>query len=414
MSIEVKVPVLPESVAEATIVAWHKKVGDSIRRDENLVDIETDKVILEVPSPVDGVLERISFDVDSVVNANQVIGLIKEGAVAEAAYNAASSPQALCDEPELSPAVRKILADNLLDAASLHGKIQGSGRDGRWLKKDIENYLANAKASPQPAAEDIGTTAPTPSALALNLPNNPLLKLSPEDDRLQKRVAMTGIRQKIAARAVLAQQQTATVTIFNEIDTSLVLDLCARYQDLFRQQHQSDLGYLAFFIKASVEALKRYPALNASIDGDEVIYHGFIDIGITLNSSRGQLIPVLRNVEHMNMADIEHAIHDFGSQIEDGSIDFADLDGGTFTITNSAVIGAALSTPVINLPQSACLGLHQIEKRPVVVDDAIVIRPMMSTALSYDQRLIDDQEAVAYLRLIKDLIEQPARMMLNI
>lgn len=417
MTADVKVPVLPESVAEATVVAWHKQVGESVRRDENLVDIETDKVILEVPATCDGVVTEILEDVDAIVTAGQVLAKIKEGEVASAPAADAPSQHtpAPTDTPErndaqdvASPAVRKLLQENNLQLNDVANTVAGTGKNGRLLKEDVLGYLESESAPKPPLA-------PTPTDSGLNTTfNTEPQKLTRAGDRPEKRVPMTSIRQQIADRALRARLSTSTITTFGEVDMQPILKLRNQHSAIFEDTHGTPLSELSFFVKACVEALKRYPTLNASIEDDHIIYHGYQDIGVTLGSSRGQLVPVLRNAEHMSVADMEQTLALYRSQVEDGSIDFEALQGGTFTLTNSGLIGSSMSTPILNSPQSAVLGLHKIEERPVVVDGEIVIRPMMNLALSYDQRLIDGEEAVSFLVMVKALLEDPARILLGV
>lgn len=418
MTADVKVPVLPESVAEATVVAWHKQVGESVRRDENLVDIETDKVILEVPATCDGVVTEILEDVDAIVTAGQVLAKITEGAVASTATDtptetqSASTPEHSDAQDTASPAVRKLLQEHNLELSTVAHAVVGTGKNGRLLKEDVLAYLERAP-SQTPVTEQPTTPTPTDSDLNTTFNTEPQ-KLTHESDRPEKRVLMTSIRQQIADRAIRARLSTSTITTFGEVNMQPILKLRDKHSAIFEETHGTPLSKLSFFVKACVEALKRYPTLNASIEDDHIVYHGYQDIGVTLGSSRGQLVPVLRNAEHMSVADIEQTLALYRSQVEDGSIDFEALQGGTFTLTNSGLIGSSMSTPILNSPQSAVLGLHKIEERPVVVDGEIVIRPMMNLALSYDQRLIDGEDAVSFLVLVKSLLEDPARILLGV
>lgn len=410
MSIEIKVPALPESVADATVATWHKQPGDTVVRDENLVDIETDKVILEVPAPADGVLLSIAENTDAVVVADQLLGVI-ELAAAGAVQPAKSAPEETAPEEtapvpakqaQLSPAVRSMLEEHNIDAAA----ITGSGKNGRILKEDVQKYIdsqtatASAGSKQAPAVKD-------------NVKHG-LETLTQAGDRTEKRVAMTRLRQRIAERLVGAQQTAAILTTFNEVNMQNVIDLRNKYKDKFADVHEVRLGFMSFFVRASVEALKRFPAVNASIDGNDVVYHGYQDIGVAVSSPRGLVVPVLRNAEHMSMADIEAAIADYGQKAQQGTLNVADLQGGTFTISNGGVFGSMMSTPILNPPQSAILGMHRTYERPVVENGEIVIRPMMYLALSYDHRIIDGKEAVQFLGTIKELLEEPARIMLNL
>ncbi|MGM0564038.1 MAG: 2-oxoglutarate dehydrogenase complex dihydrolipoyllysine-residue succinyltransferase [Pseudomonadota bacterium] len=458
MTTEVKVPQLPESVADATVAAWHKKPGDSVKRDENLVDIETDKVILEVPAPADGVLEEILEDAGATVTADQVLGKMKAGEPPAADSgksdkskkdedkNAAKSDKAddsdkqdkgagkkasksdekqkesgeksqkdnkaeqKSDESEskagsqpLSPAVRKLVEQHQLDSDD----IEGTGKNGRILKEDVLKYIESrpahesARMAREMSDEDKNNTqAPE--------------KLTTEGDRPEKRVPMTRLRKRIAERLVGAQQTAAILTTFNEVNMQPVMDLRSKFKDQFEKNHGVRLGFMSFFVKAAVEALKRFPEINASIDGDDIVYHGYQDVGVAVSSPRGLVVPVLRNAEHMSMADIEKTITQYGQQSKDGTLNVNDLQGGTFTITNGGVFGSLLSTPILNPPQSAILGMHQTKERPVVENGEIVIRPMMYLAVSYDHRIVDGKEAVQFLVTIKELLEEPARIMLNI
>lgn len=406
MSIEVKVPLLPESVADATIAAWHKKPGDAVKRDENLVDIETDKVILEVPAPADGVLEAINEEVGATVTANQIIGLLKEGAAPAATETqpAAAEPEVAADsEAQLSPAVRKLVTEHNIDV----NQIEGSGKNGRILKEDVIKFMEGRSAA------QTAKTAPQLSS-ADKVPAHSPEKLTTAGDRPEKRVPMSRLRQRIAERLVDAQQTAAILTTFNEVNMQPIMDLRAKYKDQFEKSHGVRLGFMSFFVKAAVEALKRFPEVNASIDGNDIVYHGYQDIGVAVSSPRGLVVPVLRNAEHMSMADIEQAITEYGNQAQDGSLAVEDLQGGTFTVSNGGVFGSMMSTPILNPPQSAILGMHKTQDRPVVENGEIVIRPMMYLALSYDHRIIDGKEAVQFLVTIKELLEEPARIMLNL
>ena len=403
MSIEVKVPVLPESVADATVAAWHKQPGDSVKRDENLVDIETDKVILEVPAPADGVLEEILQEVGATVTASQLLAKMKEGAVAPAPVAAAPAASEEISGAPLSPAVRKLVEEHKLDAST----IKGSGKGGRLLKEDILKHLES-----QPAAQTT-TTAPQLSA-AEKAPVHSPERLTSAGDRPEKRVPMTRLRQRIAERLVDAQQTSAILTTFNEVNMQPIMDLRSKYKEQFEKSHDVKLGFMSFFVRASVEALKRFPEINASIDGSDIVYHGYQDIGVAVSSPRGLVVPVLRNAEHMSMADVEQSIANYGLQAQDGKLAVEDLQGGTFTISNGGVFGSMMSTPILNPPQSAILGMHKTQERAVVENGEIVARPMMYLALSYDHRIIDGKEAVQFLVTIKELLEEPARIMLNI
>lgn len=414
MSIEVKVPVLPESVADATISVWHKKPGDSVTRDENLVDIETDKVVLEVPAPNDGVLTEIRETEGATVTANQIIGVVEAGA-AGSTEKQASTPAAQSSAPDksngqgesadqaLSPAVRKLIAEHNLDPAN----IQGSGKNGRILKEDVQKAIESPAPAAPPKQEQAATTAKAPA------PAQPEAEAN-EGPRAEKRVPMTRLRARIAERLLQAQANAAILTTFNEVNMQPVMDIRAKYKDSFLKQHDTKLGFMSFFIKASCEALKRFPEVNASIDGDDIVYHGFCDIGVAVSSPRGLVVPILRNAEHMSMAGIEQKIVDYGSQAKDGSLSIDDMTGGTFTISNGGIFGSLLSTPILNPPQSAILGMHKIQERPMVENGQVVVRPMMYLALSYDHRIVDGREAVQFLVAIKELLEDPARILLEV
>ena len=395
---EIKVPVLPESVADATIATWHVKTGEAVSRDQVLVDIETDKVVLEVVAQADGVMGEIVHAEGATVNAEQVIGHMTAGgapaaapaAKAEAAP-AAAAPAAESDEV-LTPSVRRLIAEKGLDAA----KIQGSGKNGRVTKEDVEKFLAGAPAAPAKAAAAVAAPAPV------------------QGDRSQKRVPMTRLRKTIANRLLEAKNSTAMLTTFNEVNMKPIMDLRKQYQDVFEKKHGIRLGFMSFYVKAVTEALKRFPEVNAAIDGDDIVYHNFFDVSIAVSTPRGLVTPVLRDCDKMNLAEIEKAIKDLAIKGRDGKLSMDDLTGGNFTITNGGVFGSLLSTPILNLPQSAILGMHKIQERPMAVNGKVEILPMMYLALSYDHRLLDGKEAVQFLVTIKDLLEDPARILLEI
>ncbi len=408
MSIEIKVPPLPESVSEATVVTWHKQPGDAVTRDENLVDIETDKVVLEVPAPADGVLGDIKAAEGDTVTADQILGTIEEqaaGAKADKPAQADKAPEssaAASGEQELSPAVRRLVAENDLDAS----KIEGTGPSGRITKEDVLRHMkgeapAPAKEEPAPAREE-PAAAPAPAAPV------------PAGERPERRVPMTRLRQRIAERLVEAQQTAAMLTTFNEVNMQPVMELRKRYKESFEKAHGARLGFMSFFVKAAVEALKRFPAVNASVDGTDIIYHGYYDIGIAVSTERGLVVPVLRDADHQSFAGIESSIVDFGKRAQAGKLSMDELTGGTFSITNGGIFGSLMSTPILNPPQSAILGMHKIQDRPMVENGEIVVRPMMYLALSYDHRIIDGREAVSFLVAIKDLVEDPARLLLEV
>ena len=417
MSTEVKIPQLPESVSDATIVSWHKRSGEAVKRDEILVDIETDKVVLEVPAPLDGVLGKILEDEGSVVTAGQVIGHIEEGSATPAEAPAAKAPTAAAKtetaqtELPLSPAVRKMVAEHGLDAS----QIVGTGKDGRLLKEDVLRHLeggapAEAKPAPEPAAEPAAPTAPASSPAPSTSGPAPVTALG----RTEKRVPMTRLRSRVAERLVEAQQTAAMLSTFNEVNMKPVMELRSQYKDRFEKRHGVRLGFMSFFVKAATEALKRFPEVNASIDGKDIVYHGFFDIGIAVSAPRGLVVPILRDTDSLNMPDIERKITEFGERATAGGLSMDDLTGGTFTISNGGVFGSLLSTPIINPPQSAILGMHRIQERPMAENGQVVIRPMMYLALSYDHRLIDGREAVQFLVTIKDMLEDPTRLLLEV
>ncbi|MCK5772076.1 2-oxoglutarate dehydrogenase complex dihydrolipoyllysine-residue succinyltransferase [Algiphilus sp.] len=416
MSIEVKVPALPESVSEATVATWHKKAGDAVKRDETIVELETDKVMLEVPAPADGVLEEVKHAEGASVSADDVIALIGEGASASAPAPAPAPEPAPASEPApepspepapepasadgdqpQSPAVRKLLAEHDLDASA----IAASGKGGRLTKADVEAHIANRKSEPAPGPAPAPAPAPAAPPAAAGA-------------REEQRVPMTRIRARIAERLVEAQSAAAMLTTFNEVDLHAVGELRKRHKDAFEKEHGIKLGYMSFFVKAAIEALKRYPVVNASIDGNDIVYHAYYDIGIAVSAPRGLVVPILRDADQLDFAEIENSIGEFGQRAKDNKLTMEDLTGGTFSITNGGVFGSMLSTPILNPPQSAILGMHGINERPVVVDGEIRIRPMMYLALTYDHRIIDGRDAVLFLRTIKECLEDPGRLLLRI
>ena len=395
---EIKVPVLPESVADATIATWHVKTGEAVSRDQVLVDIETDKVVLEVVAQADGVMGEIVHAEGATVLAEQVIGHMNAGAAAPAAAPAAkaeAAPAAAAPAAEsddvLTPSVRRLIAEKGLDAA----KIQGSGKNGRVTKEDVEKFLAGAPAAPAKAA-----AVAAPAAV--------------QGDRSQKRVPMTRLRKTIANRLLEAKNSTAMLTTFNEVNMKPIMDLRKQYQDVFEKRHGIRLGFMSFYVKAVTEALKRFPEVNAAIDGDDIVYHNYFDVSIAVSTPRGLVTPVLRDCDKMNLAEIEKAIKDLAIKGRDGKLAMDDLTGGNFTITNGGVFGSLMSTPIINPPQSAILGMHKIQDRVMVVDGKMEILPMMYLALSYDHRIIDGKESVGFLVTIKELLEDPTRILLDI
>ncbi|HDP88896.1 MAG TPA: 2-oxoglutarate dehydrogenase complex dihydrolipoyllysine-residue succinyltransferase [Thioalkalivibrio sp.] len=403
MSTEIRIPPLPESVADATIVTWHKQPGERVEQDENLVDIETDKVVLEVPAPAAGVLSRIEQDAGVTVTAGQLIGLLDEGA--KEAKN--DDRTAARHAPALSPAVRKLVHEHDLDPA----QIPGSGKDGRVLKEDVLAYLESLKS--KPAEEEPRPAARQPAAETRPPARRPPLALD-SGERPEKRVTMTRLRKRIAERLLEAQQTAAMLTTFNEVNMAPVMALRKTHRERFEKTHGVRLGFMSFFVKACIEALRRFPEVNASIDGDDIVYHGFFDIGVAVSSPRGLVVPILRDADQLGFAGIEKQIADLSQRAQDGKLDMEELTGGTFTLSNGGVFGSLLSTPILNPPQSAILGMHKIEERPVVEHGEIVIRPMMYLALSYDHRLIDGSSAVRFLVTIKDMLEDPARLLLEV
>jgi 2-oxoglutarate dehydrogenase E2 component (dihydrolipoamide succinyltransferase) len=402
MSIEVKVPQLPESVTDATLVAWHKKPGEPVGRDENLVDLETDKVVLEVPAPVAGVIKELKVENGATVTSGQVLAILEEGAAAAASKPAAAQPQAAASEPKaasaakLAPSAKRMVEENKLDV----GQIAGSGRDGRISKGDVIQHMAGTAAAPaKPAA-----AKPAP---AVKLP-------SPSGARTEQRVAMTRLRARIAERLVQAQSTAAMLTTFNEVDLTAINEIRARYKDKFEKKHGVKLGFMSFFVKASIEALRRFPAVNASLDGSDIVYHEYYDIGVAVSTDRGLMVPVLRNAELMSFAEIEVAVGAYAQKARDGSITLEELSGGTFTLTNGGVFGSLMSTPILNPPQVAILGMHKIQERPMVIDGEIKVRPMMYLALTYDHRIVDGRESVQFLVSIKEALEDPARLLLQL
>lgn len=401
MTIEIKAPTLPESVPDGTIATWHKNAGDVVKRDELLVDIETDKVVIEVVSPADGVLQKIIKTTGDTIVSNELIAIIEAGAAVSAAAKApeqkkSETPEPSvaeeADEPLLSPAAKKIAQENALDIEG----IKGTGKNGRVTKEDVLEAVAK-KSTPSAPTTDIHANIDTSSG------------------RIEERVPMSRLRAKVAERLLQASQTTAMLTTFNEVDMGPVMALRSRYKDLFEKSHDGvRLGFMSFFVRASIEALKRFPAVNASIDGNDIVYHGYQDIGVAVSSPRGLVVPVLRNADNMGLAQIEAQIREYGLKAQDGKLGIDDMTGGTFTISNGGVFGSLLSTPILNPPQTAILGMHKIQDRPMAVNGEVVIRPMMYLALSYDHRMIDGKEAVQFLVTIKDLLEDPARILLEI
>jgi 2-oxoglutarate dehydrogenase E2 component (dihydrolipoamide succinyltransferase) len=437
MTIEIQVPQLPESVADATLVAWHKQPGDTVKRDENLADLETDKVVLEVPAPANGVVRELKFKTGTVVTSGQVLAVIDEGASATAvterparespggtpssaaksapvpaAQSASGNGQARGGETsdKLSPSVRRLVEENKLDP----GAIPASGRDGRLTKSDVVDFLGKKPtpvterlARESPVRETDRAEPPAPIAPAARAP-------APATGRNDQRVPMTRLRQRIAQRLVEAQHTQALLSTFNEVDMTNVQELRARYKDRFEKEHGVKLGFMSFFVKAAIEALKKFPAVNGTIDGTDVIYHEYYDVGVAVSTERGLMVPIVRDADIKSFATIEKEIADYAKKAREGSIAIEDLTGGTFTITNGGVFGSLLSTPIVNAPQSAILGMHKTQERAVVVNGQVVARPMMYLAVTYDHRLIDGREAVQFLVTIKDCLEDPGRMLLGV
>lgn len=409
MTIEIKAPTFPESVQDGTIATWYKKPGESVSRDELIVDIETDKVVLEVVSPSDGKLEAVNKEEGDTVLSNEIIALIAEGekgSDSTASDSASSGSASSSDSGEVlaSPSAKKFAAENNVDLST----VTGTGKDGRIGKEDVVNALANPKAS-APKAE------PAPATESKSAAKSSASIDIPAGERVEKRVPMTRLRNRIAERLLEASQETAMLTTFNEVDMGPVMALRSKYKDQFEKLHNGTrLGFMGFFVKAAVEALKRYPVVNASIDGKDVVYHGYQDIGVAVSSDKGLVVPVLRNVENMGLADIEATIRDYGLRAREGKLSIDEITGGTFTITNGGVFGSLMSTPILNPPQSAILGMHKIQDRPMAVNGEVKILPMMYLALSYDHRLIDGKDAVQFLVGIKDMLEDPARILLEI
>jgi 2-oxoglutarate dehydrogenase E2 component (dihydrolipoamide succinyltransferase) len=416
MSIEIKVPALPESVTDATLVAWHKKVGETVRRDENLVDLETDKVVLEVPAPADGVLQEIRVEDGATVTAGDVLAVLAEGeGAAEAAAETAGDGEqaeaaeqaAVAEEPPVespraakagktSPAVRRLLEEHDLDATM----VRGSGKDGRITKADVMAFLK---------ADESSDVAPGDRAPAVEEAHE-VVGL----ERSEQRVPMTRLRARIAERMVDAQHTAAMLTTFNEVDLTEVMALRSRYKDSFEKRHGVRLGFMSFFAKAAVEGLKKFPVVNASVEDNDIVYHNYYDIGIAVSTERGLMVPVLRDVDQMSFAGFEAELTAMAKKAQEGAIGMDDLTGGTFTITNGGIFGSMLSTPILNPPQSAILGMHNIQQRPMVVDGEIKVRPMMYLAVTYDHRIIDGREAVQFLVTIKEQLEDPGRLLLQV
>ena len=403
MSIEIKAPTFPESVADGTIATWHKQPGEACSADDLIVDIETDKVVLEVVAPEDGVIAEIIKGEGDTVLSDEVIAKFEAGAAGAAAPAAdAAAPAVSGDADKVGPAARKLIEENGLDASA----IAGTGKNGGITKEDVQNFIKNGAApAPAPAAAAPAAKAPA-AAAAVNVPAG---------ERVEKRVPMTRLRATIAKRLVEAQQNAAMLTTYNEVNMKPIMELRKQYKDLFEKTHNGTrLGFMSFFVKAATEALKKFPAVNASIDGNDMVYHGYQDIGVAVSTDRGLMVPVLRDTDVMTLADVESTIADFGKRGREGKLGLDDMQGGTFTITNGGVFGSLMSTPILNPPQTAIMGMHKIQERPMAVNGQVEILPMMYLALSYDHRMIDGKEAVQFLVTIKDLLEDPARMLLEV
>jgi 2-oxoglutarate dehydrogenase E2 component (dihydrolipoamide succinyltransferase) len=446
MTIEVRVPQLPESVADATLVTWHKQPGDPVARDENLVDLETDKVVLEVPAPAAGILKEIKLADGATVTSGQILALIEEGAAAaavpgasapaimaaaggapiaakDAAKAGSSAPAASApastpaptppaaaaagaSAAKLSPAAKRVAEENKVDTKA----VVGSGRDGRVSKSDVVNYLQSQDAPAPAPAPATGPAPPAAKAPTAAVPAAPAARGA----RAEQRVPMTRLRARIAERMVQAQATQALLTSFNEVDLQSVNELRSRYKEPFEKQYGVKLGFMSFFAKACIEALKKFPSVNASVEGNDIVYHEYFDIGVAVSTDRGLMVPILRDADQLSFAEIEKAIANFAGRARAGTITIEELTGGTFTITNGGIFGSLLSTPIVNAPQSAILGMHKIQDRAVVIDGQVVVRPMMYIALTYDHRIIDGREAVQFLVTVKQCLEDPARMVLRV
>lgn len=400
MSTEIRVPQLPESVADATLVAWRKKPGEAVSRDENLADLETDKVVLEVPAPANGVLKELRVVEGSTVKSGDVLAIFEPGGKGAASSPAkttpasTAAPAAAAAQPKVSPAARRVLEEQGLDASAVAAK------EGRVTKADVAAHVSGVGS----AAASSGSVARSAPATASVVPGA----------RSEQRVPMSRLRQRIAQRLVEAQHTAALLTTFNEIDLTAINALRSRYKNSFEKEHGVKLGFMSFFVRATIEALRKYPVMNASVEGSDILYHEYYDVGVAVSTDRGLVVPVLRNAETLSFAEIERQINDFGVRARAGSLSIEELQGGTFTITNGGVFGSLLSTPIVNAPQSAILGMHKIQDRPVVVDGQIAVRPMMYLAVSYDHRIIDGREAVQFLVAIKDGLEDPGRLLIGL
>jgi len=423
MSTEIKVPILPESVADAVIASWYKKPGDTVRRDEVLVDLETDKVILEVPSMIDGVVSKIYFQQGDVVTAEQVLAEVEPGNGAETSIqsddSAPVSPTSklaeLSRDASISPSARKLMLENNLSSAD----VTGSGKSGRVLKEDVVQAIKQTKQPKQPIekrSDDKTVAVEKIESPAVAKQQTPESARGPQvaGSKIEQRVPMTRLRLRIAERLLQAQHDAAILTTFNEVNLKPIMELRSRYQEQFIKEHDVKLGFMSFFVKAAIDALKKFPAVNASIDGSDIVYHGFFDIGVAVSGTNGLVVPILKDADLMSLADIENEILRLAGKAKDNSLSIDEITGGTFTISNGGVFGSMLSTPILNPPQSAILGMHTIKERAMVVDGEIVVLPMMYLALSYDHRIIDGREAVQFLVAIRDLLEDPSRMLLGV
>ncbi|GAB4508093.1 MAG: 2-oxoglutarate dehydrogenase complex dihydrolipoyllysine-residue succinyltransferase [Sulfuricaulis sp.] len=427
MATDITVPVFPESVSEGTILAWHKQPGEPVRRDETLAEIETDKIVFEVPAPADGVLTEIKVPVGATVKSGELLGRLEKAAstgappskpavAEERSRDAAVAEPATQAAPKATvmPAAQRLMQERGLDAR----KVPGSGRGGRILKEDVLKQIdatETAPVTPKPKPKSVAATRAVLSSMpAGDRSEKRARDGAVADRRTEKRVPMTRLRKRIAERLIEAQHTAAILTTFNEVNMQPVMELRARHRERFEKEHGVRLGFMSFFVKAAVEALRHFPEINASIDGDEVVYHGFYDIGIAVSSPRGLVVPVLRDADRLTMAEIESRIRDFGERAQNAQLTLEEITGGTFTITNGGVFGSLMSTPILNPPQSAILGMHKIQDRPVAENGQVVIRPMMYLALSYDHRLVDGREAVQFLVMIKELLEDPARLLLEV
>ncbi|MDX1590153.1 MAG: 2-oxoglutarate dehydrogenase complex dihydrolipoyllysine-residue succinyltransferase [Oleiphilaceae bacterium] len=433
MTTDIKAPVFPESVAEGEIATWHKKPGEACARDELIVDIETDKVVLEVVAPADGVIEKIIKDEGDTVQSGEVVGVFKEGAKGEASggkedkeekekdekasagkeeaskekeqsqsasdKESESGGQKADDDSIVSPAAKKMMDENNLAPS----QIEPTGKGGRILKEDVQRALENSQS-------EAPESSPGEGPSVADMPRGEM----PEGERPSKRVPMTRLRASIAKRLVEAQQTAAMLTTFNEVNMGPIMELRKQYKDSFEKRHGTKLGFMGFFVKAATEALKRFPAVNASIDGNDMVYHGYQDIGIAVSTDRGLVVPVLRDADALSLSDVEKGIVEYGQKAKQGKLGIDEMTGGTFTITNGGIFGSLISTPILNPPQTAILGMHKIQERPMAVDGQVVVQPMMYLALSYDHRMIDGKEAVQFLVVIKELLEDPARILLDV